>query len=147
MNSKGLSRAKSRGITLIELLVVIAIIAILGATTIPVGSGFLIRNNFANKQNELISSLRTAQLNSIYGKENRQWGVEISSSTIKMYAVGDSSFDQSFNIPSSLSITTDTIVFDLLTGNPDATANLTISSSGGDSRSISVNQLGVVNVN
>jgi prepilin-type N-terminal cleavage/methylation domain-containing protein len=147
MNSKGLSRAKSRGITLIELLVVIAIIAILGATTIPVGSGFLIRNNFANKQNELISSLRTAQLNSISGKENRQWGVEISSSTIKMYAVGDSSFDQSFNIPSSLSITTDTIVFDLLTGNPDATANLTISSSGGDSRSISVNQLGVVNVN
>jgi prepilin-type N-terminal cleavage/methylation domain-containing protein len=134
------------GVTLIELLVVIAIIAILGATTIPVGSGFLIRNNFANKQNELIASLRTAQLNSISGKENSQWGVEISASTIKLYAAGDSNFDQSFDIPSSISITEDTILFDQLTGNPDAIATLTVSSSN-SSKTITVNQLGVVNVN
>ena len=145
MRSKGLSRVKSRGVTLIELLVVIAIIAVIGATTIPVGSGFLIRNQFHNKTNELISSLRTAQINSLSGKQDRQWGVDISASTIKMYAVGDSNFDQSYNIPSSISITTDTIIFDQLTGNPDATATLTVSSNGGDSTTITVNELGVVN--
>ncbi len=137
---------RSKGVTLIELLLVIAIIALLGATTIPVGSGFLIRNQFHNKQNELISSLRTAQLNSLSGKGNRQWGVDISASTIKMYAVGDANFDQSFNIPGSISITQDTIIFQKLTGNPDATATLTVSSNGGDSKTITVNQLGVVNV-
>jgi len=137
---------RSRGVTLIELLLVIAIIALLGATTIPVGSGFLIRNNFHNSTNELISSLRIAQINSLSGKENRQWGVEISSSAIKMYAVGDTAFDQTYDIPGGVSITTDTIIFDQLTGNSDATANLTVSNSGGDSRSITVNQLGVVNV-
>lgn len=145
MKSKRFTLSNSKGVTLIELLVVIAIIAILGATTIPIGSGFLIRNNLANKQNELITSLHNAQLNSISGKENTQWGVEISTSNIKMFAVGNSSFDQSFDIPSSISITPATIIFDQLTGNPDAVASLTISSNQ-NSKIISINELGVVNV-
>lgn len=136
----------SYGVTLIELLVVIAIIALIGAATIPVGSGFLIRNQYYNKVNELVSSLRIAQINSLSGKQDRQWGVEITASAIKMYAVGDESFNQTFSIPSSLSITADTIIFDQLTGNPNATANLTVQSNGGDSTTINVNQLGIVNV-
>ncbi len=136
----------SAGLTLIELLIVIGIIAIVGATIIPVASGFLVRNYLKNKTNEVVSSLRTAQINSLNGKEDRQWGVVISASSIKMYAVGDAAFDQTFSIPSSISITQDTIVFDKLTGNPDATAAITVSSNAGQSNTIIVNEVGTVNV-
>lgn len=136
----------SRGISIIELILVIAIIAIIGATTIPAGSAFLVRNQLKNTTNELVSSLRTAQINTLNGKEDRQWAIEVSGSSIKMYAVGDSSFDQTFSVPSSISITQATIVFDKLTGNPDAVATLTLSSNTGDSNTVSVNQVGTVNV-
>ena len=134
------------GFSIIELILVIAIIALVGAATIPVASGFLVRNSFRNKTNELVSSLRTAQINSINGKEDRQWGVEISTSNIKMYAVGVTDFDQIFSIPASISITQDTIVFEKLIGNPDTVAAIIVSSGAGDSSTVTVNQVGTVNV-
>lgn len=134
------------GVSLIELILVIAIIALIGATSIPAGSAFLVRNQLRNKTYELVSTLRTAQINSLNGKEARQWGVEISASAIKLYAVDNSAFDQTYLIPGSISITSDTIVFDKLTGNPDSPASLTVSSNVGDSYQVSVNEVGTVNV-
>jgi len=135
-----------RGITLIELLLVIAIIAIIGVVTTPLASGFLIRNYLRNTTNEIDSALKTAQNNSLSGKQDSQWGVEISASTIKMYALGNSAFNQIYNIPFSISVTQDTIVFDQLTGNPDATAEINVSSNA-DTNTINVNQVGAINVN
>lgn len=135
-----------KGVTLIELLLVVTITAIIGAATIPVASSFLVRNHLRNKTNELVSSLRTAQINSINGKEDRQWGVDISATEIKMYAVGDSSFDQVYSIPSSVTITQDTIIFDKLTGNPDDTLSISVTNNVGDSNTVSVNEVGIVDV-
>jgi len=136
----------NKGVSIIELILVIAIIALVGATTIPAGSAFLVRNQLKNKTNELVSSLRTAQINTFSGKEDRQWGVEVSGSSIKLYAVGEPAFDQAFSIPRSISITQETIVFDKLTGNPDVNATFIINSNTGDSNTVSVNQVGTVNV-
>lgn len=139
------------GVSLIELLLVIAIIAVLGATTIPAGSSFLVRNHLRNKTNEVVSSLRTAQINSLSGKENSQWGVHISASQIIMfkgssYSAPGTSFDQKYNIPTSISITQTEIVFDKLTGNPDTTATITVSSNAGQSNTVTVNEVGAVDV-
>lgn len=138
-------KTKKSGFSLIELILVVAIISIVGASTIPVGSRFLVQNNFRNKTSEIVSSLRTAQINTISGKEDRQWGVEISASTIKLYAVGDSAFDQTFSIPPSISITQNTIVFNKLTGNPTTTGSIVVSSSIG-SNTVTVNEVGTVDV-
>ena len=135
------------GFTLIELLVVIAITAIIGATTIPIGSAFMVRNFLNNKTDELVSSLRTAQKKSMNGKEDKEWGVEVSASQIKMFATGDSSFDQTFSIPSSISITQDTVTFNQLSGNPDATATYVLSSNTGDTYSVSINAVGAIDIN
>ena len=140
-----------KGVTFVELLIVIALIAIIGASTTPVLSNFLARNYLRNKTNELVASLRTAQINTIAGKEGSKWGVNTSSSNIIMFkgnsfAARDTNFDQSFSVPATITITTDEIVFDRLTGDPDAVATLTVTSNAGDSNTVTVNEVGTVNV-
>ena len=130
---------------------VVAIIAIVGATTIPVGSRFLVQSNFKNKTNELVASLRTAQINSFSGKGANSWGVKTTSSQIILfkgtsYALRDSAFDQIFSIPSNITFTQTEIVFNKLTGNPSPIASIVINSSIGNN-TISVNEVGAVNVN
>lgn len=134
------------GLTLIELLLVIGLMAIIGATAIPVGSGFLIRTSQRNKTNELVSFLRAAQLNTLTGKQNTQWGVTVSSGEIKLYASGQSAFDQTMSVPSSISITNQTVLFSPLTANPGAPATFVVSDAIGDSNSIVINALGGIDV-
>ena len=138
---------KQRGVTLLELLLVISILLILGTTSFTVGSGFLIRNALRTTTQELASNLRLAQLNSIASKEDRQWGVDVTSSEIRLFAVGDSSYDIVYDLPGSVSVNIGNVVFDNLTGNPNSTITFTLTSNIGDSNTISVNELGIVDVN
>lgn len=142
---------KAAGITIVETIIVVAVIAILGATTYPVGIGFLQRNELRNKTNELVAAHRTAQVNSMSGKENTTWGVNVDASQITMfkgltYATRDAAFDQTNDIPSQIIITQDEVVFSLITGNPDSTATYVVSSDT-DSNTVTVNEVGIVNVN
>jgi len=129
-------------------LLVIAITTILGASTIPIGSSFLVRNHHSNKINEIVSALRTAQLNSLTGKEDTLWAVEVTANQIRMYATnGNTAFDQRYQIPSSITITQDTVVFNKLTGSPDSPKSFTVSTNTGDVVTVSVNEVGAVNIN
>jgi len=139
------------GATIIELLLVIAIIAIIGASSGPVYSNFFARNYLHEKTSEIIYVLRTAQTNAISGKGDSKWGISISSSKITLfkgntYLTRDTIFDQTFNIPQSLTITPAEIRFDKVTGNPDSTASITLTSNANQTRTVSINQTGAVNV-
>jgi len=140
-----------RGFTLIELLLVIAITSVIGATAIPAGSGFLVRNYHANSTNEVVSSLRTAQLRAMSGKGNSRWGVKITAFHIIVfqgdsYSVRTPAFDETYTIPSSIGITPQEVVFAKGTGNPGATASISITSNVGNIRTVFVNEVGTVNV-
>lgn len=140
---------KSSGFSLIELILVISIIGIIAGTTIPIGSSFLARNYLHNKTNELMTSLRNAQINSLAGKQNGQWGVYVGNDQIVLFqgasfASRDQVFDQSFSIPASVSISSGEIVFDI-NGLPNQSISFNLSTNTGDSRTVSVNQLGAVN--
>ena len=144
--------AKNSGMTLIELLLVIAIIAVLGVSTMSIGQKFLVDNYLQNKTNELVATLRTAQLNAMSGKENSQWGVTVTNGQIILfkgssYAGRDTDFDTSFKIPASIGITNDEIVFALVTGEPNKTANYNLSTNSGSGQTVSINQLGIIDVN
>ena len=122
------------GFTLIELLLVVAIVSILGVSGSAIGQRFLVTNYLENKTNELASILITAQLNSMSGKENSQWGVSVSGNQMTLFkgdsfATRDSSFDMSFSIPNSISVTSDEVVFSRVVGEPDAVATYTLSSN------------------
>lgn len=142
----------SHGITIIELLLIVAIMLIISVTTASFGTSFLVRNNLKNNVNELISSLRTAQINAISSKEISRWGVNVSSDAITLYK-GDSyisrdtNFDQDFSISETVSITQADMVFDKITGNPGLTQTYTLTNNIGESFSVSVNEVGIVDVN
>lgn len=142
---------RAQGVTLIELLLVVAITVVVGVAVAPLGAGFLVRNQLENKTNEIVSSLRTAQLNSISGKEQSAWGMAVTANNIIMfrgstYTSPGTAFDQSFTIPRSMTITPIQVVFDPLTGNPNTPTTILLSSNTGDSSRVEVNQVGTVDV-
>lgn len=139
-----------RGVTVIELLIVITIISLIGITVIPIGAGFLGRNALRNKTSELLSSIRIAQLNSISGKSGGPWGVKVDSSYITLfqgssYESRNASLDKKFAIPASIVITSTEIIFSAVDGTPSISPTINIT-GGTDSRSLIINQLGVVDV-
>lgn len=147
-----LNLTSNQGITFIEVLIVVTITAIIGASAISLSSNFLNSNNFKNKTNEIVSLLRFAQINSMAGKEDSSWGVKISENKITLYKgnsfeTRESPFDSTYDIPQTVSITQGDYVFEKLTGNPDSTATITVQSNAGDSANISVNEIGIVDVN
>lgn len=143
-----------RGVSLVELLLVLAILFVVLTAGYPLGAGFLERNALDTKASETVNSLRVAQINSISGKEDANWGVRIDSSNITLfkgtsYAARDSFFDEIYEIPARLNITSvpQEVVFDKLNGNPSTTFTVTYSNDSGESVNISINEVGVVDVN
>lgn len=142
---------QQKGFTLIELILVVAIISLLGLSIIPFSSNLILRNNIQIKINEVYTYMKTAQLNSLLGKGNSRWGVQIDSTNIYLFkgdnfANRDLVFDQKINIPNSISITPVEIVFDKNTGELAQEYVISINSQL-KNRSLSINRLGVINVN
>ena len=137
--------------TLIEVLLVIAILSFLALFIAPVMNGFLINTYFHNNVSTVISTLHTAQQNSISGRADGQWGVNISPSAITLYKGANygsrqQSFDQVTDIPSSINITNTDVVFKKVTGQPPTARTITVSSQT-DTKVITIQQTGIIDVN
>lgn len=145
-------RKKQWGVTLVELLLVIAIVTSLSAATVPIASSFLVRNYLHDSSDELMSLLYSARINSISNKNNSSWGVSVVTPQMTLFkgssfAGRDTAFDQSFDIPGSISVTNDEITFDQHTGNADAATSFSVTSNTGDSKTININEVGNINAN
>lgn len=141
---------KNKGVTLIELLIVMSIISVIGITTIPLGANFLQRNALRNKTNELVTTLSVAKINSISGKEDSQWGVNVDSNNITLFrgasfAARDTAFDEVYIIPASLNITPFEVVFSKNVGDPSTTLDILLSNNL-DSKRVTVNEVGTINL-
>ncbi len=142
----------SRGITIIELLLVVAIISTLGILSVSFYARFLTQNEVGNTVDRLIGSFRKAQVYSMMGKQNSNWGVHYASNTITLYKGSsfgvDTGFDEEFTVNSSVSVGGFTdLNFTKVTGipgsgNPSTTPTITIS-GGNNSKTITVNSQGV----
>ena len=151
LNRNGI-RIGNAGITLVELILVVSILGLLMVGSSSFGYSFLSRNGLKNNTNEIIASLRVAQLNAISSKGNSNWGVNVSSGKITLFigdsfAARDTAVDEVFNVSPYVSVSDFELVFSKITGEPDSTIAVSVSNDVGDSNSISVNELGIVNVN
>lgn len=140
------------GFTIVELLLVVLLFAIIAATAIPIGTSSIGRNDFTNKVDEITSLIKTAQLNTMVGKEDSKWGVAVTASEVVLFkgetfATRDSAFDENFSIPGTVAITPRELVFSKLTGNPSEATTIVVTANNGESKTLSINEVGSIDFN
>jgi prepilin-type N-terminal cleavage/methylation domain-containing protein len=136
--------------TLLEVLLSVAIVGVLTAISIPVSRNLLIKNDVDVAAVNVVQTLRRAQILSQASDGDTTWGVRIQVGSITLfkgesYAVRDADFDEIFDLPNSITPSgLPEIVFAKLTGYPQITGTLTLTTSIGDVRSISINAKGTI---
>lgn len=139
-----------RGFMLIEVLLSVALIAVLSAITIPIYQSFQVKNDLELAANTVSQTLRRAQVLAESVASDTNWGVFVGSSSITLFQ-GPSflsrvtSSDEIFDLPGTIQPSGfQEFVFLKFSGEPQATGTFTLTSSGGDMRSVSVTQKGLI---
>lgn len=135
---------------MLEVILSIAIIAVLTGLSVPVYQGLQQRNELDVAVNNIIGSLRRAQVLSQAVDGDTTWGVKVQSGNIVFFkgvsfALRDTTYDESFDLPSNISITgVSEIVYNKFTGLPQTTGNLTLTSEASETKTITLNVKGMV---
>ena len=140
---------KKRGFTLPELLLSVAIIGALAGLSLPVYRSLMMKNDLDIAANTVAISLRRAQVLSQAVDGDITWGVKTQSGSIVVfkgasYASRDSMYDESFDIPTSISPSgTTEYIFSKFTGLPEVTGTVTLTTEN-DTRTVTINTKGTV---
>jgi prepilin-type N-terminal cleavage/methylation domain-containing protein len=140
---------KKLGFTLIELLIVISLIITIGTMTAPFASGFLIRVYQESTVNSLVSGLHRAQSLSLDGRGSSAWGICHTGSIIRVYqgSCMSPTIKEDSSIPSTVTVSgLSDVTFSRINGEPSSALSITIASGAG-TKNITLNELGVVDVN
>lgn len=139
-----------KGFTLVEILLAIALVAVLAGFSIPAYRYFQVQNELSIAADQIVGSLRRAQILSQAVDGDATWGVDIRTGQITMfqgssYASRDSDYDEVFDVPSNISFSgINEIVYSKVFGEPDATGIITATSVLGDSIVITINEKGTL---
>lgn len=138
-----------KGFTLIELLIVIALTITIGTMVAPFAGGFLIRVYQETTVNTITSALHRVQSLSLDGKGSGTWGICQTGGVVRVYTgtCASPTIKEDSSIPSTVTVSglTDT-TYARNTGEPSGTVAITVTSGAG-TKNITVNSLGVVDVN
>lgn len=140
-----------KGFTLIELMVTIAIFLITVTAVIPIGFRLFSVQNLDNVTADIMVYLRQAQTQARYQKNDSSFGVYFSNNSLVLfqgdsYATRITQQDNSVSIPGSITVSGVTqIVFNKGTGNPSWTGTIVIQQQN-NSRSIQINQQGLIEI-
>ncbi len=138
------------GFTLIELLLSVTIIAMLAGLSLPVYETFARRNDLDLTAQNIVGAVRRAQVYARGNNYDSSWGVKFQTGNATLYrgtsyATRTTGFDETITIPGNVSATgLDDIQFAKLTGAPNTTGTLTLTSTTNDTRAITLNAEGMV---
>ncbi len=157
-NAKCTNRKKS-GFSLIELLIVISITMILGGIAFVSSSRILNFTSIEGQAQSIRSHIERARIYTLASKNNSSFGVVFSSSTARVFQgttfVSASSSDQVLQLDTSnniinilLSNGSNTLYFNKITGEPNATGTIMITAINNnlDRRTIIIYTTGVVDI-
>lgn len=141
---------KRGGFTILEILLSVAVIGILAGVMIPVSRSFQLINDLDVATNITVQTLRRAQILSQAVAGDSSWGVKVQSGVITLFrgtshAGRDMDFDESFDLPSVISVSgVPEVVFSKFLGVPQTTGTLTLTSDNNQVREITINEKGSI---
>ncbi len=137
------------GFTLLELLLSVAIIGIFAGLSLPVYRTLLSKNDLDIATVTTAQTLRRAQIQSLAVDGDTTWGMKVQSGSIVLfkgasYPARDTVYDESFDIPTTISPSgTTEYVFSKLTGLPQSAGSVNLSTEN-DNRSVTINEKGTI---
>jgi len=138
-----------RGFTLLELLLVITAAVLVAAFTIPTGIRFFQIQLLDEATSDILGVVRRAQSQAVFQKNDSVFGVRFLPSSYVLfqgssYALRVQSEDETFSLGGGITATgVDEVVFGKLTGLPNATSTITIT-SGSDMQTLDINSQGKI---
>jgi type II secretory pathway pseudopilin PulG len=139
-----------KGFALVEALLAIAVVTILASFSVPVYQYFQVKNDLDIVRDEIVHSLRRAQIRSQAVDGDVTWGVDVRTGQVTIfkganYASRDSDYDEVFDVSDNISFSgISEITYSKVFGEPSATGTITLTSVLGDSIAISVNSKGMI---
>ena len=139
-----------KGFTLLEVLLSIGLITVLAGLSLPVYQALQNRNDLDITAVTVAQTLRRAQLLSQAMDGDTSWGISIQTGSITLfrgtsYAARDTSFDEVFDVPTSITQSgVGEVVFAKFTGMPQTTGTITLTSSTNEVRNLILNAKGTI---
>lgn len=140
-----------RAFTLVELLLVMAIVLSVSVLAGPFYARFLGQNAAQTTADQIVQSLRKAQMYAIVSRKSGSsgWGVNYGSSLLTLYQGSsfgsrNAALDEKFDVNTSLTVTNFDLNFTRVTGLPGSTPAITITGNQGTTETITINSQGTV---
>ncbi|HEY4477697.1 MAG TPA: prepilin-type N-terminal cleavage/methylation domain-containing protein [Candidatus Paceibacterota bacterium] len=147
---KGKTKINNHGFTLIEIILVVALIGVISGVGLPLFNMMSGSNDLDVAENMLVSSLRRAEVLSTASVGDSEWGVGVIPGAFVLfkgstYASRDAGFDEVYDITDSIQTSGLTeVVFAKLSGAPHFTGGITLTSTGGETKQVTINEKGTV---
>jgi Tfp pilus assembly protein PilE len=143
------------GFTFMEMMMVLALFIIVSSISMMAYGNLMPVTDLRESAYHLTEDLRRAETYSRSAYNNQSWGVYVDNSQKKStlyqgnsYATRNATFDQVYKFNSQVNITLPTSPLDMhftrYTGFPNATGTIVFSIQSGNTQSITINSLGVV---
>lgn len=139
-----------KGFTLLEVLLSIAIIAIMVGISVPVYQSFQVKNDTTIASITVTQTLRRAQVLAQGSDGDSTWGVKTQTNNITLFKgatfeTRDTTFDESFELPSTLTPSGVTeVTFSKMSGLPIETGSLVLTSTTNEAKTVTINSKGMV---
>lgn len=145
-----IGQKKLRSVTLIEILLVMALMTIITGFSMPVYQLLNVRNDLDLASIAIVQTTRRAQILSRGMTGDSNWGVKIQKGSLTLYrgssfTLRDPNADEQTSLAPEIDISgMDEINFSKLSGLPQNSGTVTLTSSTNEIKNISINEKGTV---
>jgi prepilin-type N-terminal cleavage/methylation domain-containing protein len=139
-----------KGFTMIEMLLSVALLTAIAGIGSPIYQSFQNRNNLDVTTTTVVQTLRRAQVLAQSVESDMPWGVNLQNGSLilfkgDVFETRDAEFDDVFEIPASIATSgVPEIIFSKLTGIPQTTGSIVLSSTANETTAIAINEKGTI---